>query len=48
MILGDKITSKGNRVNQSIEYRLKQLSNNINEFFIITNIETLRDDRIVK
>lgn len=48
MILGDKITSKGNRVNQSIDYRLKQLSNDINEFFIITNIETLRDDRIIK
>ena len=48
MILGERINSKGKQVIDGVEYRLKQLQNPINEFFIITNIETLRNDKIVK
>lgn len=47
MILGERINSKGKSVFESVEYRANQLKNKIDEFFIITNIETLRDDRIV-
>lgn len=47
-ILGEKINSKGKVSYGSINDRLEQLKSNIEEFFVITNIETLRDDRIIK
>lgn len=47
-ILGQRINSKGRLVIDGIPERLKQLNEPIEEFFVITNIETLRDDKIVK
>lgn len=48
IILGERINTRGKIVNDGIKYRKEQLSKKINEFFIIMNIETLRDDEIVK
>lgn len=48
MILGKRINRKNNVVFESIPYRVEQLENKIDEFFIITNVETLRDERIIK
>ena len=48
MILGERVNTKGRTVFEGVPYRLNQLSNKIDEFFVITNIETLRDDKIVK
>lgn len=48
VILGEKINSKGNISFGSISDRLEQLKNPIKEFFVIVNIESLRDDRIIK
>lgn len=47
-ILGEKVNSKGKVSYGSINDRLEQLKSNIEEFFVITNIETLRDNRIIK
>ena len=47
-ILGEKVNSKGNYTIGSVKDRLDDLKKDIKEFFIITNIETLRDDDIVK
>lgn len=48
MILGEKLNTKGKYVTQGIQYRLSQLKEKINEFFVIMNIETLRDTSILK
>ena len=47
-ILGQRVTRRGNVVIDGIPERLKQLQNPIDEFFIITNIETIRNDDITK
>lgn len=47
-ILGQRITKRGNLVVDGIAERLKQLKEPIEEFFVITNVETLRDDKIVQ
>lgn len=47
-ILGEKVSSKGKVSIGSVSERVEQLKNKLNEFFIITNIETLRNDDIVK
>lgn len=47
-ILGEKINKKGKCVIGSVADRLNDLKNPIDEFFVITNIETLRNDDIVK
>lgn len=47
-ILGQRITKKGNFVVDGIQERLKQLKEPIEEFFVITNVETLREDKIVQ
>ena len=47
-ILGQKINKKGNIEIGSIKDRLEELKKPIKEFFVVTNIETLRDDNIVK
>ena len=47
-ILGQRFTKKGNLVVDGIQERLKQLKEPIEEFFVITNVETLRDDKIVQ
>lgn len=48
MVLGERVNTKGRTVFEGVPYRLNQLNNKIDEFFVITNIETLRDDKIVK
>lgn len=47
-ILGQRINTKGKLVVDGVDTRLQQLKEPIEEFFVITNIETLRDDRILK
>lgn len=47
-ILGKKITRKGKVRFGGVNDRLNQLKSPIDEFFVITNIETIRDDKIVK
>lgn len=47
-ILGERINSKGNYVIGSIPERVNQLQHKIKEFFVITNVETLRDEKIIK
>ena len=47
-ILGKHVASTGNVTYGSVKDRLNQLKHKINEFFVIVNIETLRDDEIVK
>ena len=48
MILGEKKTKKGKTIIGSLKDRIEHLKNPIKEFFIITNIETIRSDEIVK
>lgn len=48
VVLGEYTTRNGTTRYRSVEKRAQQLKNPIEEFFIITNIETLRDDRIVE
>lgn len=47
VVLGEYITRTGKVRYRSVEKRAQQLKEPIEEFFIITNIETLRDDSIV-
>lgn len=47
-ILGERKRKNGTPINGSIQDRIDDLKTKIDEFFIITNIETLRDDRIIK
>lgn len=47
-ILGQRINRRGRLVVDGITQRLEQLKSPIDEFFVITNIETLRDEKIVK
>ena len=46
-ILGQRTNRKGKLVIDGIPERLQQLKSPIEEFFVITNIETLRDEKIV-
>lgn len=47
-LLGQKINKKGKIVVGSVQERLAHLKSNIEEFFVITNIETLRDEDIIE
>lgn len=47
-ILGQRTNKKGELKIGSIQDRLNDLKNPIDEFFIITNVETLRSDEIIK
>lgn len=47
-ILGERLNTKGKLKVGGIKERLEDLKNNIEEFFVITNIETLRSPNIVK
>lgn len=47
-ILGERITRSGTIRTASIEERLKELQSPIEEFFVVTNIETLREDKVIK
>lgn len=44
-ILGQKITKSGKSTIGSVEERLNELKNPINEFFVITNLETLQQKK---
>ena len=48
VIIGERINKNGNRVWETIQKRAEQLLKPIDEFFVIINIESLRDDRIVE
>ena len=47
-VLGEKISKKGNISYASVKERAQELLSPIEEFFIITNIETLRSDEVVE
>lgn len=47
-ILGQKYTKTGKFVIGSVQDRVNDLKTNIEEFFVITNVETLRSNDIVK
>lgn len=47
-ILGERITRNGKFVVDGVAQRVDQLKSPIEEFFVITNIETLRSDDVVK
>ncbi len=47
VIIGERINRNGNRVWEKISERANQLRNNIDEFFVILNVETLRNDEVV-
>lgn len=47
-ILGQRINRNGKLVIDGIPKRLEQLNSKIDEFFVITNIETIRDSDIIK
>ena len=47
-ILGERTRKNGKKYIGNVEERLKDLKSNCSEFFLITNIETLRNDKIVK
>ena len=46
-ILGERVTRTGSRVIGSIQERLAALNKPIEEFFVITNVETLREKDII-
>ena len=47
IIIGEKINSKGNITYTSVKERAEQLYQPISEFFVILNVETLRDSTVV-
>lgn len=47
-ILGERINKKGKYIIGSVKDRLDDLKSDLKEDIIITNIETLRDDKIIK
>lgn len=48
VVLGEYITRTGKIRYRSMDKRAEQLRNPIEEFFVITNLESLRDDRIIE
>lgn len=48
VVLGEYVTRTGNIRYRSMDKRAKQLLDPIEEFFVITNLESLRDDRIIE
>lgn len=46
--MGEKISKKGRVTYSTVDARAEELKNPIEEFFIITNIETIRSDKIVE
>lgn len=47
-ILGERVNKKGITVVKGVQERLEDLKRPIDDFFVITNIETLRNEDIVK
>jgi SNF2 family DNA or RNA helicase len=48
IVLGEYTTRTGKTRYRSMDKRAEQLKNPIEEFFVITNLESLRDDRIIE
>lgn len=48
VMVGARINRNNNLVWESIDKRVEQLMNPINDFFVIINIESIRNDKIVK
>jgi SNF2 family DNA or RNA helicase len=48
VVLGEYTTRTGTIRYRSMDKRAEQLKNHIDEFFVITNLESLRDDRIIE
>ena len=48
IVLGEHVTRTGSIRYKSMEKRAEQLRDPIDEFFVITNLESLRDDRIIE
>ena len=48
VVLGEYVTRTGKIRYRSMDKRAEQLKNPIEEFFVITNLESLRDDRIIE
>ena len=48
VVLGEYTTRTGTVRYRSMDKRAEQLKNPIDEFFVITNLESLRDDRIIE
>lgn len=47
-LLGERVRKNGTKYFGSVEDRLQDLKSNCEEFFLITNIETLRDNKIIR
>ena len=47
VIIGKRVNRNGNVVYDTIPQRAEQLKNKIDEFFVILNVESLRDDKII-
>ena len=45
--IGKKITSRGNVIWTTVKERAEQLKNKIDEFFVILNIESIREDCVI-
>lgn len=48
VVLGEYVTRNGTTRYRSMDKRAQQLKDPIEEFFVITNLESLRDDRIIE
>lgn len=48
IVIGEHISASGRVYAKPVAARIEQLKNPIKEFFVITNVETLRDDKIIK
>lgn len=48
IVIGKKVNSKGNIVWSTVKERAEQLKNKIDEFFVIINIESIREDCVVE
>ena len=48
VVLGEYVTRNGTTRYRSMDKRAQQLKDPIDEFFVITNLESLRDDRIIE
>lgn len=47
-VLGEKVSRNGKVTYAKVSERARELKENIDEFFIVTNIETFRNDEVVK
>lgn len=48
LVLGERINRNGRIVYDTIPKRVEQLKNDIEEFFVVVNITTIRDDKIIE